>query len=178
MSKEIEEFIEYLKKEVKKTLPFNAKNGDNNIFKVQRYEHEKYNCELSQMLSEDKAAIDTFKEVYSKKYFELKHPFKNDIITRAVYTNIFEQLGFYGIFFIDKDNKFPWILYWLDNQFIIICNEGIFSHWQLLYNWCNGVFSNGCIWRIQKFINDIIAELMREDITYKDIAFCISMEHY
>ena len=110
MSKEIEEFIEYLKQEAKKTLPYNAKNGDNNIFKVQRYEHEKYNCELSQMLSGDKEAIDTFKEVYSKKYFELKHPFKNDIITRAVYTNILEKLGFYGIFFIDKDNKFPWIL--------------------------------------------------------------------
>ena len=71
MSKEIEEFIEYLKQEVKKTqiyyhLPIIERfRNFNNNFKVKLYDVEKYDCEMATLWSGNKEAIDIFKKVFA-----------------------------------------------------------------------------------------------------------------
>ncbi|WP_072218984.1 hypothetical protein [Campylobacter coli] len=124
MSKEIQEFIEKLK------------DWKNN-FPIQDYDYTKYNCEVADIAKWQKEnnvneLINFWNEKIKEECFELKHPVYNDIATRAVGNYFDNQVSNY-VFMIDKDNKYPWILF-QNSHLINSCilpNKifKIFSYW-------------------------------------------------
>ncbi|EOH3487224.1 hypothetical protein ACL14A_001784, partial [Campylobacter coli] len=123
-SKEIQEFIEKLK------------DWKNN-FPIQDYDYTKYNCEVADIAKWQKEnnvneLINFWNEKIKEECFELKHPVYNDIATRAVGNYFDNQVSNY-VFMIDKDNKYPWILF-QNSHLINSCilpNKifKIFSYW-------------------------------------------------
>lgn len=124
MSKEIQKFIE------------NLKDWKNN-FPMQDYDYTKYNCEVANIVQWQKEnnineLINFWNEKLKEDFFELKHPIYNNITTRAVYSYFDGNICNY-IFMMDKDNRYPWILF-QDSHLINSCilpNKilKIFSFW-------------------------------------------------
>lgn len=124
MSKEIQEFVEKLK------------DWKNN-FPIRDYDYTKYNCEVANIAKWQKEnnvneLINFWNEKIKEECFELKHPVYNDIATRAVGNYFDNQVSNY-VFMIDKDNKYPWILF-QNSHLINSCilpNKifKIFSYW-------------------------------------------------
>ena len=127
MSKEIVDFIESLKEWEKN-------------FKIENYDYTKYECEVASIAkAENEKDIDTLVKVWQSrldnKYFELRHPIYNDVLTRAVYsiqkgrTNV--------VFFIDKDNKHPWAIFQVAHLIDGCAVQGkilkIFSYWNYYF---------------------------------------------
>ncbi len=129
MSKEIQEFVEKLK------------DWKNN-FPIQEYDYTKYDCEVANIAKWQKEnnineLINFWNEKCKNDYFELKHPVYNDVITRAV-NNYFDNGVRNYVFMIDKNNKYPWILF-QDSHLINSCilpNKifKIFSYWNFWGN--------------------------------------------
>ena len=188
MSKEIEEFIEYLKQEVKKTqiyyhLPVIERfRNFNNNFKVKFYDVEKYDCEMATLWSGNKEAIDIFKKVFKNDNFEIKHPFLNHITTRIVKTVQFDQSGnkehfcqsFF--FFIDKDNRYPWIacnLYSLGDY--IVTKDGFYSANKAILNANNN--NQWSIW-FKYFLVETLPKMLTfniDEYKFKEAKFKINL---
>ncbi|WP_243708216.1 hypothetical protein [Campylobacter volucris] len=86
------------------------------LLTLKNYPSDAYNCEISYLAKNQKECNDAkFNNIIkfwnnkcSNKYFELTHPFLNKINTRATVNYFNNDINF--IFFIDKNNKHPWIL--------------------------------------------------------------------
>ncbi|STQ87343.1 coiled-coil domain-containing protein [Helicobacter pullorum] len=88
------------------------KNLEKWDFTREYYKFENYQCEVADIrkafLNDNiEYFLDFWKEKNKFPFFELKHPFLNDIKTRAVYNIHMEYVNF--IFMIDESNKYPWI---------------------------------------------------------------------
>lgn len=127
MSKEIEEFIDSLKSWEKN-------------YAIQDYDCDKYDCEVATICKAQKekdmnTLVNFWNEKLDNKYFELRHPIYNDVLTRAVYsiqkgrTNV--------VFFIDKDNKHPWAIFQVAHLIDGCAVQGkilkIFSYWNYYF---------------------------------------------
>ncbi|MCV3383725.1 hypothetical protein L8T82_07705, partial [Campylobacter sp. IFREMER_LSEM_CL292] len=84
-------------------------NGEN-LFKVLPYETTGKNTEVEKLYGYIKnidldSIVEFWKAQDKRKFLELQHPLYDNIITRAVFSK-------YGhIFFIDKNNRHPWLLW-------------------------------------------------------------------
>ena len=98
-----------MKKFIKK-----LKNWENN-FEVKDYEYTKYHCEIAQIYQESanghhtQECLETWKDIYSKEYFELHHPVYNHIQTRVIANFLHPNFHLNYIFFADKSMKYLWL---------------------------------------------------------------------
>ena len=94
---EIEKFLQRCRmgQSAFKILPYDKESDDTEIGRICSYMKK---CDY-------KSIIDFWKIKDKNKYLELQHPLYENIITRAV----FSMAG--CIFFIDKNNKHPWVLF-------------------------------------------------------------------
>ena len=144
-------------------------------FPIKKYEASNFNCELAQLVSGEEAAIETFKAVYSKKHFELKHPFNNDIVTRAVKTCLLQKEHTLIMFLVDSNNKFPWVttqIYGLGE--IIITPNGVYSPAEWLLKG-HGEVSRWCKWMIFNELRMLLPHIKPQDLAYKDAKFIINL---
>ncbi|WP_236847573.1 hypothetical protein [Campylobacter sp. P0109] len=155
MSKEIKEFIDSLK-------------HINNFEHIDGYDFNKYPCEMSlikEMLAkvDYQGILDFWKNKISNSYganFEIKHPLYTNVITRAVYNINYVKMINY-IFFIDKDNKFPWIMAQMSHIAQVIILPGKIIYIQDF--WGNKV----CDWC--KVRGNIFTSIDISKLTYKNI---------
>lgn len=142
-------------------------------FNVKRYNPSRYSCELSKLLMGDKNIIEVFKNKFSGKFFELQHPFYNNIKTRAVYSGFYytDILHAQYIFFIDENNKYPWVscgLYEFGE--IIVTPEGFFSH-------IGGILKKNNLnrWTLAIGLYNTILGFTYKDYYFKDVEFGIDL---
>ncbi|MBR2917696.1 MAG: hypothetical protein IKC25_03030, partial [Campylobacter sp.] len=171
----INNFLNFVKNECEKSKI--GLEDFNRILNVQKYDITKYNCELVDLSADIKTMTNTFTEVFSKEYFELKHPIYNNVLTRAVDSKFsYGRSRICYIFFIDKENKFPWIscgIYGLGE--LIITDKGFFS---IIDGVCG--FSQNIHHKWLKYIcaNDLYKILLNypyENYFFKQIKFGIHL---
>ncbi len=131
-------------------------------FKIENYKYNEYQCEIADFfkysvtkqkyknsknpyfkleissLNDGKQLIESWKSIFKQQYFELLHPIRNNIKTRAIcdfpadVNN--KRFGNY-ILFVDKDNKYPWLVLQTYEFFqLIITTDGIY-HSPLSSEW-------------------------------------------
>jgi len=127
------------------------------------YEHSKYNCEIADFLKginqlDPDICLSFYARQEHNKYFEVKHPIYNYIETRAVYSAKIYDNWFNTIFFVDKDNKYPWILIDSIELKTIILPQQIFN-----FNDLNGMLSLNLI---QSFLKGNEKKLKFRDVSW------------
>ncbi|MBR2148437.1 MAG: hypothetical protein IJ965_03265, partial [Campylobacter sp.] len=80
----------------------------NSIVNIKYYDSSLYDCEIATLYRNEYSALEIWRNIFNGEFFELKHPIKNNIMTRAVYA-ITTVDSMNAIFFIDADNKNPWL---------------------------------------------------------------------
>ena len=176
----IQQFLDTLKSPNKS---FGIKGLDLSTCKA--YPYEEYSCEIALLhqcsFEGDRDNVrlsQTFKEIFAKEYLELTHPIHTHILTRAVlgFNNpLVQNGGGYNsfVFFIDKDNQYPWILV-NENMFarILITPENLFLAKDLF-----GVqdFAKWILWAALAEIPKIARNLKAEDLKFCDKKFAINL---
>lgn len=172
MSREIEKFLEILK-DPQKHFGINV----HDLSTCKAYEYEKYDCEIALLHKchfendpDNEKLLSTFKDVFSKDYLELRHPFHNDVVTRAVF-NITRPWS-PSLFLIDENNKYPWIIYnWdLIGLMFITPKNVFFSKRFLLSEGSTKQFLNHAL-----HIAKVIQELKLKDLKFQDKKFGIDL---
>ncbi|WP_104722289.1 hypothetical protein [Helicobacter mesocricetorum] len=149
------------------------------------YEYQKYDCEIALLHQcsfegdiDNPQLKQTFKEIFAKEYLELTHPIHTNILTRAVLSinnKVVQNTGGYNsfVFFIDKDNQYPWILV-NENMFarIIITAENLFLA-KDLFGEQN--FVKWILWAALTEIPKIARNLKAEDLKFCDKKFAINL---
>ncbi|WP_270990717.1 hypothetical protein [Campylobacter upsaliensis] len=172
MSKEIEKFLEILK-DPHKHFGINV----HDLSTCKAYEYEKYDCEIALLHKchfendpDNEKLLSTFKDVFSKDYLELRHPFYNDVVTRAV-LNVTRPWS-PSIYFIDENNQYPWIIYnWDSIGLMFITPKNVFFSQKILLskesteNFLNHALS----------ISKTITKLKIKDLKFKNKKFGIDL---
>jgi len=150
-----------------------CKNIANYNDEVYPYQH--YDCEISLAFKclftnnlGNQSWIDTWKNVFHKKYFELHHPTKNHILTRAVFSHNPQDSLVSFTFFIDSGNQFPWlaITAWKFGDIIITLDD---FFWTPVYN--KNSNDLGFRFKSLKILQSLF--LSRENLSFKDSEFCL-----
>ncbi|EAJ5080115.1 hypothetical protein CYI56_08260, partial [Campylobacter upsaliensis] len=171
MSREIENFLEILK-DPQKHFGINV----HDLSTCKAYEYEKYDCEIALLHKchlendpDNEKLLSTFRDIFSKDYLELRHPFHNDVVTRAVLSiEAYPTQSF--VFFIDENNQYPWILYHMESFVLFfITPKNIFTRKNFLRGWYPISLFNNAL-NISKFI----AQLKTKDLEFKDKKFGIN----
>ncbi|OCR12716.1 hypothetical protein BA919_08515 [Helicobacter pullorum] len=144
---EIEKFLQRCRmgQSAFKILPYDKESDDTEIGRICSYMKK---CDY-------KSIIDFWKIKDKNKYLELQHPLYENIITRAV----FSMAG--CIFFIDKNNKHPWVLFQAKN----IIDRILVEDRMYTFPFCSVVMINFNI-----FNNLDIRNLMYRDVEFY---FCL-----
>ena len=87
-------------------ISFNRVNS-NDILNIHYYNPNLYDCEIATLWRNEDVALKIWNNVFCGDFFELKHPVRNEIKTRAVYSLMDSAKN--AIFFIDKNGNNPWI---------------------------------------------------------------------
>jgi len=160
--KQIEKFIEKLK-------------GWKNNFEIKDYEFEKYDCEIANLQkcakkgTYTKECLSAWQNIYNAKYFELHHPIKNHILTRAV-CNFYIPTGFHlnFIFFIDKNNKNFWIAFQIHG--IADC---FFTEDSLYFNLLPQQWSRNLFWWQVEQLLPLLSNAPFNRLCFRDIPFSL-----
>ena len=81
--------------------------NSNDILNIHYYNPNLYDCEIATLWRNEDVALKIWNNVFCGDFFELKHPVRNEIKTRAVYSLMDSAKN--AIFFIDKNGNNPWI---------------------------------------------------------------------
>ena len=81
--------------------------NSNDILNIHYYNPNLYDCEIATLWRNEDVALKIWNNVFCGDFFELKHPVRNEIKTRAVYSLMDSNKNV--IFFIDKNGNNPWI---------------------------------------------------------------------
>lgn len=147
---------------------------------IKRYPYEQYECEIAftQLCHKNgdfanEKLKQMWKDVFHQPFFELHHPTLNSIKTRAVATCKI-NLRVY-IFFIDQEEKYPWImLSTYDMASCIITKEGFFINERYTSNSEHDIWLR---WVIPFEIKRILQENVFNENTFifKDSPFCLDL---
>ncbi len=166
MSKEIERFIERLK-------------DHQNNFEVKVYEFEKYDCEIADLIkcgrnyNFTQECLETWRDIFNKKYFELKHPTYNHITTRAIANFLHPRFHINYIIFTDKENKFTWLTLQLHGILDCFITEDTIYIEPFITRWG---FHNATLWRIPQLFSIASVQELAE-ICYQEIPFNICFDN-
>lgn len=166
MSKTIQRFIERLR------------DWQNN-FEVKVYEFEKYDCEISTLLRNGrnnnytKECLETWRDIFNKKYFELKHPTYNHITTRAVANFLHPRFHINYIFFTDQEEKFTWLTLQLHGIADCFITEDAIYIEPFITRWG---FHNAMLWRIPQLFSIANAQELAR-ICYQEIPYQICFDN-
>ncbi|EGK8048432.1 hypothetical protein IO386_000602 [Campylobacter lari] len=149
-------------------------------FQITDYQYDKYDCEISDFfkmsleVQKDKLdfseLLEYWRNIFSKDYFELHHPIYNNIKTRAI-KNFFAPTQYPRfsnyIFFVDENNKHPWILCQVYDFFqFLVTEKGIFSN-----PISNKTMAKESIRDIERLPLAIKEFIILDDLFYKNIKF-------
>lgn len=173
MSEAIREFVERLK-------------DIRNNFVQKEYDYKAYNTEIAHYIA---LAKDTSKQqellafcqkIFENQYFELHHPEKPSILTRAVYsTTVDYTMAWYGncVFFTDKHNSNPWVLIQIYEFFQVVITENCFFYSPLSLGWFRQDSNNGICYRLPRTINFHYNKIL-DSFFYKDIKFAWRLDKF
>lgn len=150
---------------------------------MKRYPYEQYECEIAftQLCHKNgdfanEKLKQMWKDVFHQPFFELHHPTLNSIKTRAVATYKGYGNSFIYTFFVDENEKYPWIMYSVHNiASSIITKEEFFINEIHLSN-------KDYIW-IRWTVTSEIKQMLQENVfnentfIFKDSPFCLDLSH-
>ncbi|RTJ93482.1 alpha-2,3-sialyltransferase [Campylobacter jejuni] len=157
----------------------NLKKGEV-FFKKKIYDFQKYNCEMSSLCKDMhdgniNALIDFWKRKDNNIFFELKHPIYNHIITRAV----FSKDG--CIFFVDKDNRYPWIGFQgghIFNYFIV--EDSIFevcsTHYKINFKLFYELILEDCVFKDAEFGFALSSSMSMWHSFYEELSYLYKIQ--
>lgn len=173
MSEAIREFVERLK-------------DIRNNFIQKEYDYKAYNTEIAHYMtlakdtSKQQELLAFCKKIFENQYFELHHPEKSSILTRAVYSTAVDySMVWYGncVFFTDKHNKNPWVLIQIYEFFQAIITENYFFYSSLSFEWFRKDANGGICGRLPRTINFHYNEILN-NFFYKDIKFAWRLDKF
>ncbi|OCR04740.1 hypothetical protein BA184_07620 [Helicobacter pullorum] len=160
MSKEIQEFIEKLK------------DWKNN-FPIQEYDYTKYDCEVANIAKWQKEnnineLVNFWNEKFKSYSLALKHPFYNDIITKAVY-NCYDGNVVNCVFMIDEDNKHPWIFVQCFRSInLLICKNGAYCVFEDVEGYNLSILGTA---------SRHFSKIECNHLSYRDVEFGVSLQN-
>ncbi|HEB9432413.1 TPA: hypothetical protein RZK50_001599 [Campylobacter coli] len=161
------------------------KNWKDNL-KTYTYAFNDYDCEIADIFKqinrgqiEDRKFLDTWRKILNNSFFEIYHPFLNNIKIRAVANRLIADSSIYGnyIFLIDKKNQHPVLLV----QFYgiadcIITPDGIYFT-GLFELSRNGIWNNWARWCMLFNLIPSVKNITTQELVYQKRQICLLLNN-